>query len=401
MCQISLIDFDDARLSRFAVRPLTEINTLGVGASSNNDGFGYVCFTNLDKIYKTKNSAQSWWQDHTQEFRKRHRNTNGIYHVRACSVSQRTKTEEEHSHPFNTDNLVLVHNGTLSERYASDNRDEFKELIDNKLIDSANFLLSLDYIVENDDAHACLTAENIHASIDEWNGSFVFLMADKRNPKSIYLATDDEKHLHRATFRIGKKKVGMIINTMKFELRYVCELIVSYAEALDIKLSFEIEEFDEDKIWIYQHGSYKIDDPIMEINRKPSVNKVVNRPNPNMNNNVSPIQRPGPHGKYAPFERAANSIFELRLTYFETVTMSELLFGQNFFTFNDDMMVAFADFLEQLLESHKKIGIKGRIKSWNNAKGKKSMVKLYTKGKIMFPFFLNSNKTIKKATKHA
>src|SRR3990167_4658925 len=63
MCQLTLIEFKDQRLAKLIIRPLTEINTVGISTFANNDGFGYVCFSNLDNIIKTKESAQNWWTD--------------------------------------------------------------------------------------------------------------------------------------------------------------------------------------------------------------------------------------------------------------------------------------------------------------------------------------------------
>jgi len=54
MCQLTLIEFKDQRLAKLIIRPLTEINTVGISTFANNDGFGYVCFSNLDNIIKTK-----------------------------------------------------------------------------------------------------------------------------------------------------------------------------------------------------------------------------------------------------------------------------------------------------------------------------------------------------------
>ena len=96
MCQLTLIDLQDPRLTKFIARPLTELNTVGVSTQSNNDGFGYVCFNNLNNIVKTEESAQIWWDKNQTEWKQKHKNPNGIFHVRNCSQGK-DKTGPEHA----------------------------------------------------------------------------------------------------------------------------------------------------------------------------------------------------------------------------------------------------------------------------------------------------------------
>lgn len=394
MCQLTLIDFDDKRLAKFVVRPLTEINMLGINATSNHDGFGYVRFTALDEIVKSKLQVNTWWTEFNFDFRRKFRNVNGIYHVRACSSTNKNKTDDEHSHPFETENIILAHNGTLHFRHNSKDEKDLKSLMDDDVIDSENFLKVLDYYVQNDIVQPHLVADNIQEAVDQWSGSYAFLILDRRNPKSVFVVKDDDKKLHKAEFTIGKKTVGIIINTMPYELKYVGVLLCQYAEAFDMKLTFTIEELDDMNIWIYRRDTYKLNNPVMEI-VKPKTATVV------VYDSRSGGQQSFPRQSVAgrtvnpkvPYERAASFIFALHLSYIEVIMMTEVLFGQNFFTFDADMMNLYADFLEQLKDKH---SYKGRIKAWNNAIGHNKRTDIYTKTKIQFPFFLNSQKFLKK-----
>src|SRR3990167_4002137 len=91
MCQLTLIEFKDQRLAKLIIRPLTEINTVGISTFANNDGFGYVCFSNLDNIIKTKESAQNWWTDNKTQLLKHNKNIKKNYNTKKIKT---TKIEE-------------------------------------------------------------------------------------------------------------------------------------------------------------------------------------------------------------------------------------------------------------------------------------------------------------------
>ena len=66
MCQLTLLDISDQKIARAIIRPLTELNTLGIEGSVNNDGFGYMTFAKAGEVYKSKHSAQKWWEENIE-----------------------------------------------------------------------------------------------------------------------------------------------------------------------------------------------------------------------------------------------------------------------------------------------------------------------------------------------
>jgi len=383
------LDFQDPRLAKFIAKPLTELNTFGIGAAENNDGFGYVCFNNLNVINKSKDSAQVWWSANLLDWKRKHRNPNGLYHVRACSFGAKDKIGDQFSHPFTLDSLILMHNGTLSFRYqAAPDKKLLDDLIDNKQIDSYNFLKTLAVYVEQSPP---LKAIHINKAIKNWTGSFAFMIMDKRNPTKVFIVKDSDKILHTCIFKVGRTNVGFIINTQSFELEYAAELLVDYAAALNTKLSYEITKLDDLKIWEYTIGNFA------------SLKEIEPLVLPILHTQQNVIQRGGTglvvsNRKYVTsisYERVAKYSEELGLAYIEILLLSELLFKESFFTFDNEMMNHFADFLEYLSNNN---NFKGRKKFWLESLVKHTRMEYYSKTGIKFPFFLNSKKILKSET---
>ena len=386
MCQLTLLDFQDARFTRFVAKPLTELNTIGIEAQSNNDGFGYVCFNNLDVINKSKESAQNWWNENWQEWKRKHKNPNGLYHVRAASFN--TKVENEFSHPFSIGSLIMIHNGTLNYRgnIAPDDK-LLKGELDNKQIDSYNFLKTLSKIVEENPP---LNVEHINKNIKNWVGTFAIMVMDKRNPTKVFIIRDKEKPLYSCIFKSGKTSVGFIINTREFELQYAAELVLEYASAYNVKLSYEIEKLDDLKIWEYELGSFSLPKESTKVILPHIALPVIS----SRSDSKYPPQSYPQHNSFIPnisYDKVASFSEKLGLAYIEIMLLSELLFNQSFFTFDESMMDTFADFLEYLSNNN---NFKGRKKIWLENLQSISRLDYYSKTSLQFPFFLNSKKSL-------
>ena len=384
MCQLTLIDLQDIRLAKFITRPLTELNTVGVSTQSNNDGFGYVCFNNLNNIIKTEESAQIWWDKNQNEWKQKHRNPNGLFHVRNCSQGK-DKEGPKHAHPFINENIIQIHNGTLNLRFWGNEVQELKKLIDNKKIDSENFLQTIQYFVKND-KH--LTSKHLEATLKNWDGTFAIMLVDKRNPTKILIAKDDVKKLHKCIIKNGKIKEGIIINTEFFELEYVTNILVKFAEALNIKLTYEIEELSDLKIWEYTIGSYELKAPVKTIERPKVVSGAKSKEEDKWNgssyHNAAPAYvQPKPESVS---QLITTSATRLDLSYLDITVLAEILFKKNIFVLDNEEMLSFAQFLESLQKTFKDNATKP---IWEKATKNTLRTQLYQQTDIFFPYILN------------
>ena len=383
MCQLTLIDFLDPKLAKLIARPLTELNTVGIVNQSNNDGFGYVCFSNLQDIVKSQESAQIWWDENLTTWKRKTRSVNGIYHVRNCSQGK-DKMGAEHAHPFATKNLIQIHNGTMNLRFIGPEHDKLKPLTSDKDIDSNNFLKTLEYFVEKDPP---LKPKHINQAIKNWTGSFVLMLIDRRNPGIVTIAKDDIKLLHSCKFKNGKSNIGLILNTEKFELEYAANLLVDFAALLNIKLTYEIKELRKLAIWEYEIGTYELpgdNTVVVPAEQTKAVQKQY------------PIQKqfdlPIPANATA-HSQVANLTYNLGLSYLELAMLSEILYKRNFFVLDAKEMTELCEFLTQL-EAGNYSDKKRQI--WNKALKNNSKMHLYTNSKMSFPFFVNSKKFLQK-----
>src|SRR3990167_3440832 len=319
MCQLTLIEFKDQRLAKLIIRPLTEINTVGISTFANNDGFGYVCFSNLDNIIKTKESAQNWWTDNKTQLLKPNKNINGLYHVRACSPGQ-PKDQDIHSHPIENKNLIQIHNGTLEiYKHRKENKD-LEPLIKFNSTDSANFLNTLEYYVEQNPP---LSTKHILKTLDHWNGTYALMIIDKRLKNEIFIIKDDIKTLNSCTFYIQQEPIGIIINTGDFEINYIANIIESFLNLADnIKVTFNIEKIENLTISNYKLGSYTFPQIIEKIPIK--VEKIVHNP-------IS-FYKSKTHNNYAPL---VNLLTKLNISYNELQIISEVCLNKNIFILND------------------------------------------------------------------
>ena len=383
MCQLTLIDFLDPKLAKLIVRPLTELNTVGVVNQSNNDGFGYVCFSNLLDIVKSQESAQIWWDENLINWKRKTRSVNGIYHVRNCSQGK-DKMGEEHAHPFITKNLIQIHNGTMNLRFNGPESDKIRPLISTKNIDSNNFLKTLEYFVEKDPP---LKPKHINQTIKNWAGTFALMLIDKRKPGIVTIAKDDVKVLHSCTFKNGNSNIGLIVNTEKFELEYAANLLIDFAALMNIKLTYEIKELQKLAIWEYEIGSYTIPKNNTAI-VLPKIYETVQKQYP-----IQKLFDLKPKINLTAHASIAQLAFNLGLSYLELAMLSEILFKRNFFVLETVEMTELCEFLTQLEtgnSSHKKQQI------WNKALKNSSKMYLYTNSKMSFPFFVNNKKFLQK-----
>lgn len=126
-------------------------------------------------------------------------------HVRAASYGFKV-ISLDNTHPFQVDNIILMHNGTLAPAEGKE-----KDLkIDDK-IDSYWFLHHLAKDVVKD--KEILKPEHIAKAMESFTGKFAFLIHDLRLPDVIYVVKGRTANLSMTNYMIGDESIAFAINT--------------------------------------------------------------------------------------------------------------------------------------------------------------------------------------------
>ncbi len=248
MCELSLANFNKKELNL-----LWTINQAIINSSKvHQDGFGV--FTPSGGVWKMK-IPPSMAVDFGIEVKKIVKNNEPVLsHVRMASLTNGVKKiSEEYSHPFETDKLVLAHNGSLSFKNYSK---EFDKKYDN-FIDSQIFLSRLDELYMPKDN---TIQEALNKTMDEFEGKFAFLIYDKIF-KKYYVVRGKSADLHYFNIILIKncndktgEKVGFVINTEKEDLmRGILHFntLISTLYGINIKILECIpEEIEKESIFL-------------------------------------------------------------------------------------------------------------------------------------------------------
>ena len=201
MCQLTFVNTNHS----FANKLFTVNQALINSSGEHKDGFGI--FSN-EKIYKSEKCP--WDITNFSESMGKIINDNPVLlHVRKASLVYAQKNiNEEHTHPFESEHLILAHNGTLEGE---------KTLVGvgyAEMIDSQVFLAELEkeYSKNISDLATCLTT-----TMKLFTGKFAFLIYDKVY-KLYYAARGESAALHIFPITIfdkNKEEIssGYIINT--------------------------------------------------------------------------------------------------------------------------------------------------------------------------------------------
>lgn len=168
-----------------------------------------------------------------------------MFHVR--SASRGTEIKPEFNHPFETEQLVLAHNGTLVPK---------TELAGySTKLDSEVFLIELDkvYLTMKNDKNRLV--KSLQSTMTEFTGKFAFLIYEKETGQwyairgktadlhIIYLLTQDEK----------PETLGYIINTVKADLGFSTDHTLELQHLLGKRevpvMSTPIEELKQETIF--------------------------------------------------------------------------------------------------------------------------------------------------------
>lgn len=191
MCELTFSNLGELNPRYFLTQ--TIINA----RSNNNDGLGYI---QNGEYWKTKLSAQAITNLGTI---LRNSITADPMAVHVRYASNKTLNEDCHSHPFPTDNLIVMHNGKL----------EVKEGLGVKYseVDSQVFTENLEAVIK--ETPDIPMVDLLPKVMEDWYGKFAFMIYDLRD-STFYVVRGATADLHQATVN-GK----LVVNTLEADLK--------------------------------------------------------------------------------------------------------------------------------------------------------------------------------------
>jgi predicted glutamine amidotransferase len=225
MCQLILANTHNKIMNRL----LYFILSLKDSDTGNKDGFGY---TTGDRVFcSDKTPFTAGIATIIQNSSISTKPVAG--HVRSASfvVGKERMLGAEFSHPFISDDYILMHNGTLEFidiEYA-------KKYKDARLIDSQMFLLELQ---ESTTKNPLLTlSDHMKETMKKFRGKFAFIIYEKATA-TFYAIRGKTADLHYAKVIVNKKP-GIVINTAMKELKDTLSYATELCKIFNIELSYE------------------------------------------------------------------------------------------------------------------------------------------------------------------
>ena len=172
-----------------------------------------------------------------------------ISHVRLSSIG--TKVATENSHPFETDNFILMHNGTLGIKEEFKVQiEEIKKKINAKIdiIDSEIFTFAL----ENEFNRVKDVPKALINTMSMFCGKFAFIIYCK--PENVYyIVRGKTAELYFSVFSIDKKTIGLVVNTEKSAFERTVHLFENLLQTINVNITHtDIAEIEKESIFRYQ-----------------------------------------------------------------------------------------------------------------------------------------------------
>ena len=230
MCQLIFCNINN----RNFLRKYTLFQAIIDSNGRHDDGYGH--YYEGGNVLRTKIAAKniSNLGDLLSDVNK----TKIMAHCRDASIG--VPVEDIYSHPFESNNFILAHNGALNVR-------DGIILEKTSLSDSENFLFVLDKVYEKDNKKDVPKA--ISNAMKNFHGTFAFLIYEKKT-KLFYAVRGKTKTLFTSEITIDNTK-GYVINTEKDSLDQ-CTTIVKKLMELD-KTNIEISDskvLEAEKIYL-------------------------------------------------------------------------------------------------------------------------------------------------------
>lgn len=244
MCQLTFCRFQSLEQTKI----FTTLSIISNTFISHHDGWGI--YTG-GRLFKTEMNAQLTSDIGTLVNDICKDKSPVISHVRLASIG--SKVSNDNSHPFETENFVLAHNGTLTvKKDSEDDVNKIKKKHEkDEAIDSEVFAICLEdgYIKEKNFVALLKKTMNMFC------GKFAFIIYCK--PENVYyIIRGKTAELHCVNFYSGNKAVGFVVNTEKVSLDRTAQLFECSLQSVGVEISnSEIVELDKETI--YKYSAYK------------------------------------------------------------------------------------------------------------------------------------------------
>jgi hypothetical protein len=193
MCQLTLSNLNDPKLNKYYM-----YCQLMVNSTTNKDGYGIYTSGKMFKSSKAFEQDENRIENTKTLFTK----YPAIGHVRiATSYNGKRIIDDKSSHPFETEKIILSHNGTL----------EIKDVTEltkypDVTVDSQLFTIKLTEMYVD-----CTFYEALKKTMDLFTGRFAFLIYDKVEHK--YYVVRGNASLHISFIKINGTNCGFVVNT--------------------------------------------------------------------------------------------------------------------------------------------------------------------------------------------
>jgi predicted glutamine amidotransferase len=230
MCQISLVDCGSEAFNKLLMYVLSTENS----KVSHKDGFGFL--DSNGKVYKVGMAASDITNFGKDVLRPSSLKGRCLFHVRLASQGYNRFITDAKAHPFESKDLILVHNGTL---YHTG-----KEVLPYDNIDSENFLL----LLQKEYTKCKNVPEAAKKAYESFSGKFAFIIYEK-STKNFYILRGNAT-LFKCDFKITDNKTGkvinaIVINTDRADLLKALHTFINLMELLwDVSVDIKINDIN-------------------------------------------------------------------------------------------------------------------------------------------------------------
>jgi len=375
MCQLSYSNCKNAYLNAMLVY-LTSVENSRV---SHRDGFGFMDSNGV--IWKTHLAASQITNLGQEIFPKYNFGNGVIFHVRQASVGFRQFITADKAHPFQSKDLVLVHNGTLTY--------EGKAFLPYTNIDTENFLLLLQKEYKRSENNLPQAIINTYK---DFAGKFAFIIYEK--PTQNYYIVRGKATVYQLEFDIttktGKKSRGVIFNTERATLD---EAMLKFKNISELIFNTKIDyDFNRDAKLLPDNSIFLLEDTTVK-----KVGEVVEK-EPYVYPPVAVASRAASYGEddldqihvkiVDMCNRFEISMWEIDKLFF--LTMQKPLISST----RDDLVDFYTMILKPFVDNEAKLITKNRKKTWEKILNRNNYNYEDIFKRVEFPWWMNDNKTL-------
>lgn len=361
MCELTFSNLHNAALNRAYL--FVQMNK---NATKHKDGFGL--YTEEKGLYKSEAGFNEVVNHKVFLNQLVITNAPVMGHCRfATGLRGKVKViSDENSHPFETDKLVLIHNGVLEYKNKED-YDKYKDIT----VDSLLFLLELTEVYDGKNL-----VDALNKTMDKFWGVFCFIIYSKLE-KKWFAVRGNKRILHLANVYEGAKQIGYVLNTEVEDLKDSLKRFCNLASLMTGK------DYDKGK-----EEWFLLPETIYEL--LPMGVKIIGM----LKEKEKPVYQPEP---FQPKENSTVSILtsfmiSTYLSFQEIDQMLYALYGEGLINISEDNLKSFIESIPEIKKhySSKKKKIWDKIISMYHYYAPDAYFNL----KIQCPYFMNSKQEL-------